>query len=210
MRARIGRQNVRGGGDHRFRPLRTSHGTTRRHLSRTHPTRIGRSLSGRWVKLMRPCNVAALRAASPSQIPSVDHEDSDPQRPAEAPGRIVRGGAVVVDEDVVVAAIAKEGAAEASDVRRRRDPAGRLRVELSECLQRSIFVFRQELDSHLACGLARTIGWAAVPSRREHRRRPEWCTRSREGFQQPGRQHGVDEEADGPFQRHAQEGGCTG
>lgn len=47
---------------------------------------------------------------------------SDLERTVE-PGRIVGGGAVVVDEDMVVAAVAKDGAPALPDGGRRGQPA---------------------------------------------------------------------------------------
>ena len=51
-------------------------------------------------------------------------------------------------EDMAVAAIAKEGAAELSDVRRRLHPARCRRIEVAKGLQLSILAFRQNLNPH--------------------------------------------------------------
>ena len=65
----------------------------------------------------------------------------DPQGATERPAGVVRLRTVVIHEDVVKAAIAKEGAFEFPDFRRCLHPAGRLRIELSEFLQLSILFF---------------------------------------------------------------------
>jgi hypothetical protein len=54
----------------------------------------------------------------------------------------------VVDEHAAVATVAEEGAAERPDVGRGLDPAGRLRVERAETLQRAVLVLGQQLDAH--------------------------------------------------------------
>lgn len=74
--------------------------------------------------------------------PEPDPPDSDSERSSKASGRVVRGRAVVIDEDVVVPAIAKQGAAQFADGRRRGNPARRLQIERPQFLQRSILVFR--------------------------------------------------------------------
>ena len=48
---------------------------------------------------------------------------SNPQRRAESTGGVIRLGAVVIDEDLAVTAVAEEGAAEFPDVGRGLDPA---------------------------------------------------------------------------------------
>ena len=63
-------------------------------------------------------------------------------RATESPAGIVRLRAVVLQEDCIEAAIAKEGAAELSDLRRGFHPAGRFGIEISKLLQPSIFFFR--------------------------------------------------------------------
>src|SRR5947209_16666570 len=73
---------------------------------------------------------------------------SDPQRSTEASGGIVRLRTVVIQEHRIVAAIAKEGAAELSDLRRGFHPARRLQVELAEILKLPVLFFRQKLDAH--------------------------------------------------------------
>src|SRR5260221_4732668 len=66
---------------------------------------------------------------------------SDPQRAAESPGGIIRFRTVVIREDMVVAAVTKEGAAEFSDVSRSLHPARRFRIELSRFLQLPVLSF---------------------------------------------------------------------
>src|SRR5437868_8646904 len=56
------------------------------------------------------------------------------ERTTEPTGGIIRIGAVVIGEDVVVAAIAKQGAAEFPDLGRCFHPARRLRIEVSKFL----------------------------------------------------------------------------
>jgi hypothetical protein len=65
----------------------------------------------------------------------------DLQGGTESPGAIVRVRTVVIEEDLVIAAIAEEGAAEFSDIRRCLHPARRFQIELSEFLQFSILFF---------------------------------------------------------------------
>jgi hypothetical protein len=69
------------------------------------------------------------------------HERFHAERATEAAGCVVGVGAVVIQEDSVVAAITIEGAAEFSDLRRCFDPARRLRIELSEFLQLTVLLF---------------------------------------------------------------------
>ena len=54
-------------------------------------------------------------------------------------------------EDMAVATIAKEGAAEFSNSSRCLDPALRFRIKFSKFLQLSILVFIQKLDAHSGC-----------------------------------------------------------
>lgn len=54
----------------------------------------------------------------------------------------------MIHEDMAVAAITKDGAAEFPNIRRCLDPTRCLRVEISKLLQRSILSFRHELDAH--------------------------------------------------------------
>src|SRR5581483_9867865 len=69
-------------------------------------------------------------------------------RAAEAASGIVGVGAVVIQENRVVAAIAEEGAAEFSDLRRCLHPTGRLRIELAKFLQLAILLFGEKFDAH--------------------------------------------------------------
>lgn len=61
-------------------------------------------------------------------------EDLDPQRATERPGAIVRFRTVVIHEDMVVAAITKEGTAEFSNISRGLHPTRRFHVEISKFL----------------------------------------------------------------------------
>src|SRR5262245_55323892 len=72
----------------------------------------------------------------------------NPERASERPRGIVRLRAVVIHEDMIVAAIAKERTVEFPDFRRCLHPARRFRIELSKFLQLSILFFRQKLDAH--------------------------------------------------------------
>src|SRR6186713_1130526 len=68
--------------------------------------------------------------------------------PAETSRRVVRLRAVVIHEDLAVAPVAEQRAAEGPDVGRCTDPAGRRRVELAERLQVPVLVLGQEFDAH--------------------------------------------------------------
>src|SRR5579859_2496790 len=70
----------------------------------------------------------------------------DLERSAEATGGIIRFGAVVIDENGVIAAVTKKGAAELSDRGRCLDPAGGLGVKVAEFLQLAILFFRKKLN----------------------------------------------------------------
>ncbi|MNC90880.1 hypothetical protein D3C83_70340 [compost metagenome] len=61
-------------------------------------------------------------------------KDLNSQRATETSGAVVRFGPVVIHEDLVVTSIAKEGAAEFSDIGRRYYPARRFGIEISELL----------------------------------------------------------------------------
>ena len=61
-------------------------------------------------------------------------------------------------EDMAVAAIAKEGTAEFSDIGRSLYPALRLRIKFSKFLQRPVLVFVQKLDPHSRCEVDRIAG----------------------------------------------------
>src|ERR1035438_7212552 len=86
-------------------------------------------------------------------------QNSDPQRTPKRPTGIVRLRAVVIHENRVKAAIAKEGAAEFSDVRRCLHPDRSFRVEISKFLQLSILSFRQQLNAHGICHAHCAISW---------------------------------------------------
>src|SRR5687768_16452047 len=74
--------------------------------------------------------------------------NSQPQHPPKRSAAVVGLRAVVIHKDTAEPAIAKEATAEFSHFSRRLHPARRLRIELSEFLQFSIFVLRQNLDPH--------------------------------------------------------------
>src|SRR5262249_16577461 len=83
----------------------------------------------------------------------------DPHGATERPAGIVRFRTVVIDEDMVEAAIAKEGSVEFPDFRRCFHPARRFRIELTKFLQLSILFFRQKLDAHGSCHTDSGIFW---------------------------------------------------
>src|SRR5690349_6331322 len=83
----------------------------------------------------------------------------DVQTAAESSGGVVRLGAVVIEEDVIVAPIAEDGAAEFSDLSRRLHPARRLQIELSEQLQVAILIFGQEFDADRRCHIDGAVFW---------------------------------------------------
>ena len=70
------------------------------------------------------------------------------EAPAIAPGRIVRLHADVIDEDLAVASIAVQRAAQRPELGWRLDPAGLLRVELAERLQFAVLRLGEERDAH--------------------------------------------------------------
>ena len=78
-----------------------------------------------------------------------DCAGSNVQHPAKPPPAVVRFRAVVTDEDAAVTTITINRAAEFADLRRRPQPARRLRVELAQLLQREIFFLRQHLHAHV-------------------------------------------------------------
>src|SRR5689334_7993539 len=95
-------------------------------------------------------NSRAIRAAISSRLVTSRAPGdgrSDPQQAAEASCRVVRLHAVVVDEDLVVSAVAEEGAAERTHVGRRHDPARGLGVELAELLQRAVLLLGEHFDA---------------------------------------------------------------
>src|SRR5882724_11323281 len=105
-----------------------------------------------------PANTRRLLLVSPLFQGRVA-QNLDPQRATERPGGIVRLRTVVIHEDMVEAAIAKEGALEFPDFRRCFHPARRFRIELSKFLQLSILFFRQKLDAHGSCHIHSGIFW---------------------------------------------------
>jgi hypothetical protein len=66
--------------------------------------------------------------------------------------------AVVIREDVSVAAVAEERAAPFTDVSRCLHPARGFRIELPELLQRSVFLRRQEFNPHPRRKIERAVG----------------------------------------------------
>jgi len=62
-------------------------------------------------------------------------------------------------EDMAVATIAKEGAAEVSNIGRCLYPALRFRIKFSKFLQLSILVFIQKLDTHSCCEINSITSW---------------------------------------------------
>ena len=75
----------------------------------------------------------------------------DPEPAAKASCGIVGFSTVVIHEDTVIAAIAEERAAKIPDLGRRFDPARSLPIELSQLLQLSILMFREQLDAYRGC-----------------------------------------------------------
>jgi hypothetical protein len=60
---------------------------------------------------------------------------------------------------MAIATIAKQGAAEFSNLRRCLYPALRFRIKFSKFLQRTILVFIQELDPHRGCEINGVTRW---------------------------------------------------
>lgn len=65
----------------------------------------------------------------------------------------------MVGEDLVVAAITKEGTAELSNIRRCLHPARRFRVEIPKFLQFPILFLRQKLNAHRSRHIHSGIFW---------------------------------------------------
>ena len=65
----------------------------------------------------------------------------DPQHAAESPGAVVRIRTVVVREDMVIAAVAKESTAEFSNFNRCFHPARGLQVVISQFLELPVLFF---------------------------------------------------------------------
>ena len=83
-----------------------------------------------------------MEHAHDPRVDGLDLPKSDSQRAPKPSGTKVRFCAVVRREDGVVAAIAIDGTAKFSDIRRCFHPARSLRIELSKFLQFSILFFR--------------------------------------------------------------------
>ena len=84
-----------------------------------------------------------LRCRPPSRVAD---GRLDFQRATEHACGVVGLRTVVIREDVVVTAIAKNRAAACSDIRRCLHPTRRLRIELAQRLQLSILRFREDLN----------------------------------------------------------------
>ncbi len=67
-------------------------------------------------------------------------------------------------EDMIVATIAKDGAAELSDLRRCFQPARRFQIEIPKLLEISIFLFRQDLDA-MAAAMSMALSSGLASSR---------------------------------------------
>jgi hypothetical protein len=87
----------------------------------------------------RSGGISALGTGAP--IPR-DGAASDPKRAAEPSDGIIGLRAVVIEEDVAEAAIAKEGAVEYPNIGRCLDPARSLQIEFPQLLQLSILFLR--------------------------------------------------------------------
>src|ERR671914_490539 len=79
------------------------------------------------------------------------------QRATERPCGVVGLRTVVIREDVVVTAIAKNSAATFSDISRCLHPTRRLRIEIAQRLQLSILRFREDLNPHGGCHICRAV-----------------------------------------------------
>src|SRR5437763_9925629 len=78
--------------------------------------------------------------------PGVADGRLDLQRATERACGVVGLRTVVIREDMVVTAIAKNRTAAFSDIRRRLHPTRRLRIEIAQGLQLSILRFREDLN----------------------------------------------------------------
>ena len=65
----------------------------------------------------------------------------------------------MIHEDMVVAAISKEGTPAFSNSRRCFDPTRRFRIEISKFLQCSVLFFRQKRNAHGRCHINSVIFW---------------------------------------------------
>ena len=72
----------------------------------------------------------------------------DPAHAPEASGGVVRLHAIVINEDLAIAPVTEQGAAEGPDLGWRVDPAGGLQVELAKLLQGAVLRFGQQVDAH--------------------------------------------------------------
>lgn len=84
---------------------------------------------------------------------------SDFQETAKPSGRIIRFRPVMVSENLVVAAIAKESSPQLSDGGWGEDPTGRFEVEFPQLLQTPIKVFAEELDAHVLGQIQGAVFW---------------------------------------------------
>src|SRR4051812_874505 len=85
----------------------------------------------------------ASRVANPTSAPT-PFPSSGFQHAPETPGGVIRLGAVVIGEDLAVAAVAEECATQAADALGRADPARCFAVELANCLQLAVLLLGQQ------------------------------------------------------------------
>jgi len=117
-----------------------------------------------WTTVISPPLPSGLNRCSevlphPSWAGSHRGHRLDPHRATEPPGTIVRFCTVVIHEDMVVAAIAKQGAAQSSYLSRCFHPARRLRIEISKLLQIQVLFFRQKLNPHGSSHISGAVFW---------------------------------------------------
>lgn len=74
--------------------------------------------------------------------------NSNPEQAPEASGGVVRLHAIVINEDLAIAPVTEQGAAEGPHLGWRVDPAGGLQVEVAELLQGAVLRFGQQVDAH--------------------------------------------------------------
>lgn len=65
----------------------------------------------------------------------------------------------MIHKDMTVATTSEDGTTKFSNILRGLYPALRFRVKFAKFLQRSILVFRQELDPHRGCEINSVTGW---------------------------------------------------
>src|SRR5438067_12760944 len=96
--------------------------------------------------------------------PGVADGRLDLQRATERACGVVGLRTVVIREDMVVTAIAKNRTAAFSDIRRRLHPTRRLRIEIAQGLQLSILRFREDLNPHGGRHIRRGVLWLVLLS----------------------------------------------